>query len=122
MALCCVSIMQRCAAGVVALVCLCRFASSACTSSLRTCVGAYYARCYSAISHRAGVIQLDLECERVSAYKDSESVTKELLQRISLSLCFRAKPIIAGEKSSPENKLWLGDAENPLSAEVIFAA
>lgn len=86
---------------------------------VRGCV--YYARCYSAISHRAGVIHLDLECERFFAYKDSESVTRELLQRISQSLCFRAKPIITGEKSFPENKLSFGTAGNPLNVRVIFA-
>lgn len=87
LALCCVSIMQRCATGRM---CLCLFASSArlpvhkLAVNVRGCV--YYAWCYSAISHRAGVIQLDLKCERFFAYKDSESVTKELLQRISQSL------------------------------------
>lgn len=39
----------------------------------------------------------------------------ELLQRIFFSLCFRAKPIITGEKSFPENKLSFGAAGNPLS-------
>lgn len=32
-------------------------------SAVYVCGCAYYAQCYSAISHRASVIQLDLECE-----------------------------------------------------------
>lgn len=46
----------------------------------------YHARRYSAISHRAGVMQSDLECERCFAHTDSNSVTKERLHRIILSL------------------------------------
>lgn len=88
LALCCVSIMQCCATWAHVLVPVSP-PVRAClrASSLGMCVGVcIMLGCYSAISHRAGVIQLDLECERFFAYKDSESGTKELLQRISQSL------------------------------------
>lgn len=87
LALCCVSIMQHCATGCM---CLCLLSPSVHLPVhelvLCLCGCVYYSWCYSAISHRAGVIQSDLECEHRFAHKDSESVTKELLQRISSSL------------------------------------
>lgn len=45
---------------------------------------------------------------------------RELLQRISKSLCFWAKPIITGAKSFPKNKLLFGTVENPLNVSCFF--
>lgn len=69
LALCCVSIMQRratmrkCLLCLFCLQCTLCFARWRASSAVYVCGCAYYAQCYSAISHRAGVIQLDLECE-----------------------------------------------------------
>lgn len=101
--------------------CACVCASSACLPGHRLAVYArgcvYYVRCYSAISHRAGVIQLDLECERFFACKDSESVTKELLLRIFQSL-FPGQAPLSLEKNNFQS---FAAAGNPLNVGVSFA-
>lgn len=69
LALCCVSIMHCRATMRQCLLCLFCLQCTLCFACWRTsmpvyvCGCVYYAQCYSAISHRAGVIQLDLECE-----------------------------------------------------------
>lgn len=84
-----------------------------------------YARGYSAISHRAGVIQSDLECERFPAYEDSEKRNRERERercfRGSLKVfVFAPSPLSLEQKSFPQNKLLFGTAGNPLNVSSFF--